>query len=85
MSKQKSFTVNGSEYRPCEWADSRKAGYRWYRVTLHGKTGMEWSEQHSPKFRTKAECVEDSIDRERQRYLAAEAKKAEQEYFDSLV
>ena len=45
--------------------DSLQAGYRWYAVTFHNKTKMEWDERNSPKFRTKAECREHALDIER--------------------
>lgn len=50
----------GIEYRPCTYRDSLVAGYRWYRVSHHRPSGMEYSEQHCEKFRTLRDCRDDA-------------------------
>jgi hypothetical protein len=63
MAKLKSFMMHGTEFRPCEWQDSKAAGSKWYAVTLHPLTNMEYSEQHSPRFATKEDCRLFALDR----------------------
>lgn len=64
-------TFRGIVYLPCSSLDARSAGYRWYRVTTHYATGLDYSEQHSPKFRTLRDCREDAEYVDQQRSLVA--------------
>ena len=64
--KLRPFTFMGQEFRPCQWLESTSVGYRWYAVVYH-PVGMEWAEQHSPRFGSKRQCQEWARDRERDR------------------
>lgn len=72
MTKLNTHEFHGVTYLPCSSADAKAAGYRWYRLSKHDSTGLNYSEEHSAKFRTLRDCEEDAIDYSRMRSLVAD-------------
>lgn len=60
----KPFTAHGYTFLPCGYRDSLDQGYRWYAVVTH-RSGLDYEECQSPRFRTKADCL---------RYAAEQAR-----------
>ena len=70
----KSFSIKGVEFRPCGYLDSINSGWRWYSPIVHKSTGMEYDEQHCPKFFNKDQCREYALDVLQQEAILAEAR-----------